>query len=300
MRRYRSMPNKPRHYFYDFIITWLITLNNIETEPDFTHIVRDHLSVDIFENVWDKIDRIPLSDYIVISKLNDQRKREKLEVSHGYEYVMRTAVYRFSAIYNENFFKRNQSNTQSCISGKWGIPQSHYLTYHSDFGLMTNTIFGIIFTAFNVHASKRSAYDMINKWLNAIDNTVVWAYEVKLLRDAKHVIRSRKGYKSFHAYYVYDGRCLCISVNNYIDSNKDPQLALALKLSAEEQRHSQNRQSQSVEEQCTEKNTNQHLESDQTDDDTAKESSQIRELSNMTDEEQIAYAIQMSMEHSDN
>jgi hypothetical protein len=190
----------PLHLYNNFKFQWLITLKDVESDPQFTNIVYKYK----FENVWNKFNTISLSDYVIISKLIPQRQMEKESNHNEYEEIF--TIYRAVSAHNQQIKGLSSVNRE--------IPHSDYVNYDTNFGEITVKIFEIIRYAYSIHASKKLVCDLIVKMVTKImtHDSAKWECKIELFKDDKHACDPKKGSKYFHAYCSYEEKIVCISI----------------------------------------------------------------------------------------
>lgn len=192
----------PLHLYNKFKFQWLITLRDIECDPHFMNIVCKHK----FDNVWKKFNAIPLSEYVIISKLVPQRQME-IESNHD-EYDEISIIYDAISAHN----RKNKGSPLDNIE----IPHSNYVSYDTNIGEMAVKFFEIIRYAHSIHASRKMVSDLIVKMVTKImtPDSKKWKCEIELFRDNKHVCDLKKSSKYFRAHFTYDEKDICILIYN--------------------------------------------------------------------------------------
>lgn len=190
----------PLHLYNSFKFQWLITLSDVECDPQFKDIVYRQG----FNNVWKKFNTIPLSDYVVMSKLVPQREME-IESNHN-DYDEIFTIYKAVSAHNKQIKGSPSVNSE--------ISQSDYVRYDTNIGEMTVKIFEIIRYAHSIHALKKLACDLIVKMVTKEMTHVSkkWECEIELFKDNNNACDPKKRSKYFHAHCAYDGKIVCISI----------------------------------------------------------------------------------------
>jgi hypothetical protein len=176
----------------------LFTINDIANDEQFIEIIVQNSSSNLFDYKQNKFNNvirneIPLSHYIIVSKLYTHRQSE-LNKSHIEEFECIATI-------SNAIVSNERPNKVMLRDGALKIPQSEHFTFDSNLGQnMAECIILVIRYAFTIHASKRSLCDLIIKKLPKIDS-IKWECHIEMMKNGEDKSNAKEMPMYFCAYY---------------------------------------------------------------------------------------------------
>jgi hypothetical protein len=196
-----------------------VAINDIECDTKMFSIVLKYPHTSIV-NITEKFNYIPLSEYIVINKVNTRREMERHlcnEEEWNSNYLLLNVFYAIKYSPSSVSVDSRQKFTYDSND----ISYSSYFEYESDLNKQKKIlIINSIYYAFAIHVSNKLIRELIMKLLLMIDKSVKWKCEIEILNNAKHESNAVKGSKGyFRARYsekefMKEEECVCVSINS--------------------------------------------------------------------------------------